>query len=65
MFVYMCTMCLPNACRGQKRESDPLELELEMVVSHHVSAGPRSSVRALHHRASSLSLASIAVFLKK
>jgi hypothetical protein len=27
------------ACRGQKRMLDPLELELWMVVSHHMGAG--------------------------
>ena len=34
----MCTMCVSVAGRGQKRVSDPLELELQMVVSHHVGA---------------------------
>lgn len=27
-----------NVCGGQKRESDPVELELQMVVSQHVDA---------------------------
>jgi hypothetical protein len=31
---------MPVASRSQKRVSDPLELELEMVVSHHVEPGP-------------------------
>jgi hypothetical protein len=26
-------MCIPDAYRGQKREVDPLALELQMVVS--------------------------------
>lgn len=37
----MCAMCVPGACRGQKRVSDPLELELQMVVSHNAGAGNR------------------------
>ena len=31
----MCTMCMPGAFGGQKRALDPLELELQMAVSHH------------------------------
>ena len=34
--VCMCTICLPGDCGGQESTSDPLELELQMVVSHHV-----------------------------
>lgn len=30
---------MPGAYRGQKRVLELLELELEMVVSHHVGAG--------------------------
>ena len=40
--VCMCTMFLSGALRGQKSVSDqidPLELGLQMVVSHHVGAG--------------------------
>jgi hypothetical protein len=33
-----CTMGVPDT-RGQKRGSDLLELELRMVVAHHVGAG--------------------------
>ena len=29
---------VPGAHRGQKRASDPLELELQMVVSHQVGS---------------------------
>jgi hypothetical protein len=32
----MCNMCVPGIHRGQKRASDPLELEFQMVLSHHV-----------------------------
>lgn len=39
--VYICgTMCTPDALRGQERASNTLELELQIVVSHHVNAGP-------------------------
>ena len=30
----MCTMYMPGAYGGQKRVSDALELELQVVVSH-------------------------------
>lgn len=29
-------LCMPGACGGQKRVSGPRELELDMVVNHHV-----------------------------
>jgi hypothetical protein len=47
LHVCMCTMCMPGAC-DQKKVPDPLELELWMVVSHHLSSGnkPRLSIRA-------------------
>lgn len=36
--VYMyCITTMPSALRGQKAESDPLELELQRVVRHRVS----------------------------
>lgn len=31
--------CMPGACGGQERAMDPLELELQVVVSHCVRAG--------------------------
>lgn len=37
MYVYLCTTCMTVDHRGQKA-SDPLELELLMVMSHHVGA---------------------------
>lgn len=37
LHVYLCTTCPPGALI--KRASDPLELELWMLVSHHVGAG--------------------------
>jgi hypothetical protein len=40
-FTYMLhgSTCVPDALGGQKRASNPLELELRMAVSHHVGAG--------------------------
>lgn len=34
----MDTTCVHSALRGQKRVSEPLEVELQMVWNHHVSA---------------------------
>lgn len=43
MNVLSACMSAPNACLvpwgGQKSQFDPLELELQMVVGHHVGAG--------------------------
>ena len=45
--MYICAIYVPGADRVQKRSSDPLELELLMVVSCHVGVGtkPGSSGR--------------------
>lgn len=32
-------VCMPDTCGGQRRSSSPLELESQMAVSHHVTAG--------------------------
>lgn len=32
----MCAMCVPCPHRVQRRRSEPLELWLQMIVSHHV-----------------------------
>jgi hypothetical protein len=37
--VHRVRVFLLGACRGQKRASDPLELELEMVVRCQAGAG--------------------------
>lgn len=37
--MYVCATHVCSACRGQKRESDPLDLEFQMVVTDHVGAG--------------------------
>jgi hypothetical protein len=43
----MC-VCVPHVCPvsrgGQKRALDPQELELQMVVSHHVGVGEQTWV---------------------
>ena len=43
LHVYDCFasmyVCVPSIQGGQKRVSDPLELELQMVVSYHVILG--------------------------
>ena len=36
--VCLCTMCAPGACNSKKKALDPLELELQVVVSHHVGS---------------------------
>lgn len=45
--MYYCTMRVPGALKGQKWALDPLELEFQMVGSHHMGAGkhPRSPGR--------------------
>ena len=37
-------LCVLDACEGQKRASDPLEPELQVIVSHHVNAGDGTGV---------------------
>lgn len=36
--MYVCVQCTSMISRGQKRESNALELELQLVVNHHVGA---------------------------
>lgn len=36
--VYLCTTYVPEALRGQKKMSDPLKLELQLVIKHYVGA---------------------------
>lgn len=40
----MYTICLPGTHRGQKSAPNPLELELEMVASHHVCSEAQTQV---------------------
>lgn len=40
----MCTIHMPAAQESQKRGLDPLELELQMSVSHYVDAEPPTCV---------------------
>lgn len=39
LHVWMCTTCMPGACRGHRRVVGPLGLELWTWSSHHVDAG--------------------------
>ena len=48
-YVYECIACIDVSApllynRGQKRVLDPLELELQMVVSHHMVVGNQTQV---------------------
>ena len=36
LHICLCTMYVPSAFGVQKRALDPLELESQMTVSHHV-----------------------------
>jgi hypothetical protein len=36
--MYACSPCVPDACRGQKKQLGPLELELNVIVNHHEGA---------------------------
>lgn len=50
----LCIRCTCGIHRGQKGASDPLELELEMFVSHHTVQGiqpgsPERAASALNH----------------
>lgn len=38
LHLHMCATCMPGAQEGQKRRSDPLELESQVIVSHDVGA---------------------------
>lgn len=44
LYVYVCAVCGPGAFRGCKRALDSLELEFQMIVSHHVGPGDRTQV---------------------
>ena len=39
LHICLFITCVPGAHRSQKRESDPLELEVQMVVSYYVGPG--------------------------
>lgn len=47
--LYVYALCTCTSCRSQRRISDPLELDLQKVVSHQVDAGiePTTSERAV------------------
>jgi hypothetical protein len=61
LYVYGNSACTyvyaPSACkvlRGQKKASDPLELDLYTMVSCHIDAGHQRVVSAPNHWAISL-----------
>lgn len=39
--MFICTTCVPGAHGGRKKASDPLEMELQTIVSHHVVLGTK------------------------
>lgn len=42
--VYFCAPCLSDGLTGQRRASDPLMLESQIIVSHHVVVGYHTQV---------------------
>ena len=44
LHMFMHTTCVIGALKAKKKASDLLELELWMVVNHHVGAGNRTWV---------------------
>jgi len=44
LHVCLCSMCVPGACRGQRKALGPLVLELQTVVSCYVVPGTRTWV---------------------
>lgn len=44
LHVYLYTICMSGACRGPKRTLDPLELDIEQVVSFRVVASYQTPV---------------------
>lgn len=39
LFACLCTMCMPGVQESQKRVMDPVELGLQIVMTHYVSFG--------------------------
>ena len=39
LHVYLCNICVPSTHKGQQKAPDPLELELQTIVSLYVGAG--------------------------
>ena len=48
--VYKCTVCRHGYQKGQKRELDLLELELQVIVSHTVGAKNQTQVPLQKHQ---------------
>ena len=47
LYIYVCMICMPGTFTEQEQALDPLELQLEVVVSHHVGAWNRTWVLRL------------------
>lgn len=45
--ICLCATCVPGAHKGQKRAPDPLDLELDVAVSHNVGPKDRSTLNAM------------------
>lgn len=45
--ICLCATCGPSAHKGQERTPDPLDLELDVVVSHYVGPRNRSTLNAM------------------
>lgn len=52
--VCVLPACVPGVCGGQKRVSSSLELELRMVLNHHVGAWNQTQVLCKTNKCSSL-----------
>lgn len=44
LFACMCSVFMPGVQESQERVLDPVELELEIVMTHYVSFGNRIQV---------------------
>lgn len=42
LYIYVCMICMPGTFTEQEQALDPLELQLEVVVSHYVGAWNRT-----------------------
>jgi hypothetical protein len=54
LHAYMYTTCVFGTCGSQKRVSDPLELELQMLVSCLMVAGNQTRSSGYHHTCADL-----------
>lgn len=52
MCICMYTTCMPGVLEGQQRTSDPLGLELQMVVNCHVGTSSQTQVLCKNNKCS-------------